>query len=480
MRAFGILALITAAMGGLAATADVPAGPPKAVFELREVSALQESGEWYRLLRGQQAACSRQPSDQVKTYPVLHSARPLYGSVTFGRTFDDPKAGRTFYFVLDESQPVPSGKVSSATAPESVTHYDRLYLDRNQDLDLTNDAPLLLMKDPPQQAKPDWKAQQVAFFEYLDAPLDYGASLGTRPFRVLPRLTVIDHDSAILHFVSLVARKGEIQIGRLRYMALLAQPHAISGRFDLPFTYIELRPVGNNKEERDDGWGMDELRALREVGGQAYTLSASPLGDQLTVAPYQGEWGFMEVGAGKRKIADDQLGITGSIKSTTLVAPLPGDRAHPPRRHRVPVGDYSFPYVMVQYGRLAIRISENYHSDGKPRDRGGRPTTYAMRVRGDKPFVLDFSNQPEVLFTSPGKDQNFRRGEEIKLSAVLIDPVLDIMIRDLDDTTRKEKEKTNLGNGQTTEFERTLSLAPTVTIANAGGKILYSGKMPFG
>ena len=39
-------------------------------------------------------------------------------------------------------------------------------------------------------------------------------------------------------------------------------------------------------------------------------------------------------------------------------------------------------------------------------------------------FVLDFSNQPEVLFASPAKDLRVKPGDTLEVKAVLVDPKL--------------------------------------------------------
>jgi hypothetical protein len=118
----------------------------------------------------------------------------------------------------------------------------------------------------------------------------------------------------------------------------------------------------------------------------------------------------------------------------------------------------------------------NYHEDGKPRSRE-REIVYGIKVRKDKPFVLDFSNKPAVLFASPARDQVLHPGQEINLQAVLVDPVLDIMIRGLDDSSRKQTK--SFGEGQGT-YERDLSLDPVVVVTDASGKRVGEGVMPFG
>ena len=108
----------------------------------------------------------------------------------------------------------------------------------------------------------------------------------------------------------------------------------------------------------------------------------------------------------------------------------------PARRCQIPVGDYLPNYITVEFGHLRIAISHNYHSDGKPRDRIGRASVYGLAVRKDKPYVLDFSNKPDVMFASPARGQQFKPGDTVEVKAVLVDPKLDFMIRRLNDTSQ--------------------------------------------
>ena len=150
-------------------------------------------------------------------------------------------------------------------------------------------------------------------------------------------------------------------------------------------------------------------------------------------------------------------------------------------RMTLPEGDYTPNFLGVQMGRLFIELSNNYHADGKPR----RPfdldsVVYGMKVRKDQPYVLDFSNKPEVIWPSPARDAVAHPGEEVMIKAVLIDPKLDVMIRRFDDTSQKVKQKVSFADGDTREIERNKSLDPTVTITDSAGKQVASGVMPFG
>jgi hypothetical protein len=109
-----------------------------------------------------------------------------------------------------------------------------------------------------------------------------------------------------------------------------------------------------------------------------------------------------------------------------------------------------------------------------------RRRVYAIQIRKDKPFVLDFSNKPEVVFASPAKDQTLKPGDTMRVAAVLTDPGLDIMIRGVNDTGRKQKEVYKLAEGKEHSYERPLALDPKVTITNSSGKQVAEGKMPFG
>jgi hypothetical protein len=105
---------------------------------------------------------------------------------------------------------------------------------------------------------------------------------------------------------------------------------------------------------------------------------------------------------------------------------------------------------------------------------------YGIKIREDKPYTFDLMNKPDVLFTTPTKDQRIKLGEQLQVKAVLIDPELDIMIRGLDDTTRKEKKEYTTSDGQNQSYERNVSLDPNVVVTRADGQQVAEGVMPFG
>ncbi len=217
---------------------------------------------------------------------------------------------------------------------------------------------------------------------------------------------------------------------------------------------------------------------MHKVNGRFFSFSAIQNGE-LTVHPYQGDMGTFEIGPGSRTLTN--FGVSGSFEARDWAVPVGGDikdgRPVEVRRCQVPVGDYLPEFLTLQFGRLRIQLSQNYHSEGKRQSRDGRPPVFGITIRKDRPFVLDFSNKPDVMFTSPTNNQRVKPGDTLMVAAVLVDPKLDIMIRRLEDTSRKQ---TKDAEGKALSYERNLSLDPKVVITRASGEKVAEGVMPFG
>jgi hypothetical protein len=415
---------------------------------------------------------------EVKKYPRLLGSKPLYGSVRFDRNINVPGSGIEYFFALDAQE---------------GEEYNRLYFDANRNLDLTDDLPLGLSKKSwpaglwRQSADRSPSTDYDRLFEELDVPMDFGSGYGVQKVKMLPLLRVnkryTDDDiSAAIMFIPLSFRAGQIKIADKKFDVVLAQQHLVSGRFDRPFTNLFIMQPGK-KEFFENWWSSDTLGAFHFVDGKFYSISATPLGDKLFVKAYSGELGTFKLGSSYRDIKD--VAVQGSLRSPQSAVAIGKTEANNPQsieavaEWQVPVGDYTADLLLIHYGTLDIDLSDNYHSDGKRQD-WDRRRKFAIQIRKDKAFVLDFANQPEVMFASPAKDQVFKPGEEISVNAVLIDPVLDIMIRRLDDTREKIKEEIDLGNGKKETREQNKSLDPIVTITDSSGKTVAEGPMPFG
>ncbi len=73
--------------------------------------------------------------------------------------------------------------------------------------------------------------------------------------------------------------------------------------------------------------------------------------------------------------------VTGSMHTRDWAVAAGGDikdgRPVEAGRCQVPVGDYLPEYLTLQFGRLRIALSQNYHSEGKQRSRDGPPRTFS-------------------------------------------------------------------------------------------------------
>jgi len=445
-----ILLACLAVTGTAAVLARMGGGEEKA-FPLEGVSVFdlpEQAGQQF--LVGQRIVCTDKADPNVSQYPKFTSSLPLYGAAEFADPQDEDAPGEKYFFSLDESRGTGTG-------------YDRLYFDLNHDRDLINDHPLAVQTNPPSATILGYSdVKQQTCFESLSIPFPCGPD-GARPIEMMPRLVVSNSGYSSLSLVTTRVRKGPIRFAGKKCDVLLGHCYVNSGWFDQPWTALHLIPRGSSRSW--DWWGGDRLNAMHQADGQFYTFSATPNGDKLTVRPYTGPLGTFEVGPGGRNI--DRLAIRGSLRSKKTAVAVgdvtDGTRPESVRSCRLPVGDYLPEMVSLDYGSLFINLSNNYHSDGKPRDTPHRRWVYGIAIRQDKPFVLDFSNKPAVLFASPARDYRIKAGEELLVKAVLIDPVLDIMIRDL-----------NTGG------DRSTSLDPKVTISRSNGEIVAEGVMPFG
>ena len=232
-----------------------------------------------------------------------------------------------------------------------------------------------------------------------------------------------------------------------------------------------LVPKGQSGDKTPQWWGADQLNSLHLINGKYYGFSTNKSKDRLFVNEYSGQLGKLIAGKGDRDIEIAKM--SGSLKSkdsAVAVGPIhETGSAMKISDYMLPVGDYRPAYMNFDYGRVNFRVSHNYHNDVQGRSMNDRPKVYGIQIRPDKPFILDYSNKPAVVFTTPAKDQRVKVGAEIEVKAVLIDPELDIMIRRLYETGTDDNGKS----------KRT-SLDPKVVITRADGTEVANGVMPFG
>lgn len=389
-------------------------------FNLEEISVFDIDEQIVgRFVRGHVSACKEQPQADVGTYPTFKSDKPLYGSVWFAGEYGNMNSGTQYHFAIDESAGTGKG-------------YDRLFFDLNRDLDLTNDTLCKPLQNPPDGAKLnyEWIEQQVCF-DYINVDFDFRSD-GRRPLEIMPRLTISEKGYSTLAFITTQAHKGEIDLAGKKCTAYLGHNYLIAGWFNHPSTALHLIQK-DDKSRRPSWWGASQLRAIHKFEGTYYRFSLTPAGDKLFVRPYDGDFGTFRIGSGWRLVFNKKMNGSLLSKDAALAVGKGLEHGWPKdtRSCRLPVGDYLPTTLNITFGPLRIDISDNYHSDGKPRDRGGNPAVYGIKIRKNKTFTLNFSNKPDVIFASPAADLRLKPGEKLDVKAVLVDPELNIMIRGL-------------------------------------------------
>jgi hypothetical protein len=268
-------------------------------------------------------------------------------------------------------------------------------------------------------------------------------------------------------------KQGQLTLGNRPFMVLLA---------DRPEQEFFLYDI--EKKIAPYWWGSWSLHSYHIIDGKFYEFILIEDGKKIAARPYKGELGTIKVGKGGREL--EKVEFTGSVhQKASVSAPIGTIKERTPEAVTecvIPVGDYTANIMHIKYDNLDICISNNYHTNARGQSRSEKEIVYGMQVRKDKPYVLDFSNKPMVVFDEPPKDKtSFSRGDEIKFAAVLIDPNLDIMIRGLDDKSVKVDRELKNSDGkviQTIKVDK--SLDPNVVIARADGEIVAEGVMPFG
>jgi hypothetical protein len=268
-------------------------------------------------------------------------------------------------------------------------------------------------------------------------------------------------------------KQGRLNLANRPFMVLLA---------DRPEQEFFLYDI--EKKIAPYWWGSWSLRSYHIIDGKFYEFILTNDDKKIAARPYKGQMGTIKVGKGGREM--EKVEFNGSVhQKGNVAAPIGTIKERWPEavtECMIPVGDYTSYIMHITYDNLDICISNNYHTNAQGQSRSEKEIVYGMQVRKDKPYVLDFSNKPMVVFDEPSKDKTtFSRGDEIKFAAVLVDPELDIMIRGLDDKSVKVDRELKNSDGkviQTIKVDK--SLDPNVVITRADGEIVAEGVMPFG
>jgi hypothetical protein len=226
--------------------------------------------------------------------------------------------------------------------------------------------------------------------------------------------------------------------------------------------------------------GSRSLYSYHKIDDTFYEFMLIENGTKIAARPYKGELGIIKVGKGGRTL--EKAEFSGSFQKEDDVAVPAGtikeNQLNMVTESEIPVGDYKLSEMYVTYDNLLIRTSDNTMN---AQDHSHRKDVYCIQVRQDKPYVLNFSNEPMIL-TKPDNDQTtFKRGEEIQFTTKLIDPKLNVKIWGLEDTSIKVKKEFKDRDGNVFHTAKVnKSLDPKIVITRADGEVVAEGVMPFG
>lgn len=233
-------------------------------------------------------------------------------------------------------------------------------------------------------------------------------------------------------------------------------------------------------------WTSYNLYSYHKIDDELFEFMLIESDTKIAARPYKGPLGTIKLGKGGREL--EKVEFEGSLyKQGGISAPIgtmQGNWPGPVQECSIPVGDYTLGMLSgnlyVTYDNLYIRISNNEYPNAQGQ-LAGKQIVYGMQVRQDKPYVLDFSNEPMVIFSRPSMSKTtFSRGDEIKFSTMLIDPKLDIMIERLHDRSVKVDIEYIVG-GKLTRTKVDKSLDPIIVIARADGEVISESILsPYG
>jgi len=493
------LALTPAAFG-------VQGDPLRREFPLEEVSGFDTVDF------GHVCGCQSDPEPNV-VYPAFSSGKPLYGVMPLDAEFNNLRSGTPYHFAIDESGGTGAG-------------YDRLYIDLNRDGRLLDETPIASLRELPKG--------RLFGLKWVAPPVWFGCvtfsspeEAGTHSVETIPRLLIDGGGYVDLSFTAVKARKGEIEIAGRRYSATILNNNPLGTRWDRPGTTVKLEALAG---ARMPYWALsNRLMSMPRVEDRYWRLSTTPAGDRLFVEPYEGPTGVLRINLGGwpfRKAA-----FSGTLLAKDKLVPAGRDdgkgQYQPVESCEVPVGDYTPALLGIRCGSTTVQLADNPYGDGLARssDPNG---VYRMRIREDKPCVLDLSRKPDVLFVTPGLETRLRPGDLLQMTTALINPQSNVMIGNLRGVSRERVSPTALvligltivgplgawiGVGRGRRRYRYLplfsvigllalggylgtlfavnamlhpdpsareELRPRVTITRANGEILDEGSMPFG
>lgn len=438
----------------------------KAVFPITEQSVLDDEGQipvsllTNGLTQVFGGPCSKTPLRDVK-YPESMSPEALYGQVML-------RASGGYPGMIVASEPA-AGSICFAVdkSKADAAKYDVLFFDSNGDRVLTNEEKIVAVdKSPFGAVMIGGSGSGTTYFNAVVVKL---GDQEAKTEQFLPWLTLqtaiqspLPSQAQVqplgyLMFVSTMQRKAKIEIGQKSYEVVMGGP--AQG----PNARAWLRSATG--EAPAQGLAL-MLGRMQVIDDQFLTLSVDAKGEQLTITPYEGEYG--EIAIRRDENSPERLGLAAQLMGQDQSSFTLGDyyAAELAPKLRLPVGDYRASYLIVDCGTVRASLS----SQG-----------FGLKVRAGESFLLEFGERPVVTFSDPMPSQAFRPGATVGFRAMLADRDSGLMIRGLMDTSNTIQQRTIRDpDGTQRSVPVYAPLVPTVTITDATGKEVARGDMPFG
>ena len=485
----------------------------EAVFKLRAVSVLAQADRFTAMpnpmIGGSTVMVSQNRFKEVRAYPQLNSKRPLYGQLLLSGDPAKRTAAKTFYFVLDESAPRAeadekadksaqgkAGKTAEKAGemkglrplmkirpkPLDFSRYDRLYFDSDGCGDLTHDAPIALMEKVPAGLE---RFGVSRVFETVSLSLGEGGEGEAKAVRLMPMMSA--WGGGEITFLPATEFFGRIRLGPQVFNVTLIPTLGKIGRLDEATTPLYVNPIGVSRWT-SSAPQPDQLGTVREVNGEYYKITATPAGDQLTVRPYPGERGVFEVRKGNRNIPDTELGVSGQFGSKDGMfflgrvpahAAIAAEKGPTRAKYYLPAGEYQPWRLLVDFGPLSLQLRMD---NMPPSDPARKADANAIVIRKDKPYVLDFSAKPQIVFLDLPKTKQWHPGDAVRIqSRMIVDPEKRLYLVSLNDKTKTVVQSgRRLPNFRGIVPSKYAAIEPTLVITDAAGKTVASGAMRLG
>jgi hypothetical protein len=353
----------------------VPAGP--VVSEL-EYKSVEEMSPRPMYMGSGYVQMSLRPSERLSEEPVYFSKRPLYGEINLGDSED-----ARYVLVIDESKGTRSG-------------YDTLYVDANNNEDLTDDEKVVA----------ESARGQMTEFPQVELAVEYGDS--KYPYYLTPR--VYSFGDTQVNWTSAGYCEGEITFGDKTYRVALFDD-TCNGVFNDVYAPMRGAPMSGTIYAQGDTLVVDvnsdgefgkhiydtpemyHVGKYVSFGDKCYELEIDPSGRKITVRESESPCGY---------VTTDQDGYSVELLSDDGGLKLAGSAGSV----KVPAGEY----------RVAGCSFEVEDDDGISWKMVGRGDWRqdAVSVNPDEKAAVAFGAPLTASITAARSGDSFRFSLEIK------------------------------------------------------------------